>query len=164
MNPINLFRWIHILAAATWLGEVIVINVILVPVLGQLKAENRKWFMAAIFPRIFQLASVAVATALLSGAALNLSMSGWQVGKAITRLSSGRWGISILIAGTLGLTLGLFHFFAESRLEPQITAGDDGDESVDFAAVLRHLTILPRVGLGILLTIFFLMMFAARGL
>lgn len=33
MNIINLFRWIHILSAAAWLGEVVVINLILVPVM-----------------------------------------------------------------------------------------------------------------------------------
>lgn len=165
MNSIDLLRWIHVLSAATWLGEVIVINVILIPVLAQLEREKRAWFMAAVFPRVFQLASIIVATALLSGAALNLSMSGWDLHTAIARLFSGsRWGYAILIAGSLGLGLGLFHFVAESRLEPRVVAAESSAEQADLEIVLRRLKIIPRVGLGILLVIFLLMMAAAHGL
>lgn len=33
----NLFRWIHLLAGTAWLGEVLVVNVVLVPVLARLE-------------------------------------------------------------------------------------------------------------------------------
>jgi len=163
MNSVIIFRWIHILAAGVWLGEVVVINIILVPVLARLDPDKRGWFMAAIFPRIFQLASIVVATVLLSGAALNLSMSAWDLGTAVSRLAPSRWGTTILIAGLLGLALGLFHFFAEGKLEPRILEVKDSDTPADFDAVVRHLKIIPRVGLGILFVIFILMMYAARG-
>ena len=32
MTATNILRWIHVFAAAAWLGEVVVINAILVPV------------------------------------------------------------------------------------------------------------------------------------
>lgn len=115
----NLLRWIHLLAGASWLGEVVVVNVVLIPMLARLEPEKRRWFLSAIFPRIFRLASVLALTTVLAGAALNLSLSDWQVGVAVSRLTTSRWGWSILIGGALGLGLTLFHFVVEHRLEPQ---------------------------------------------
>jgi uncharacterized membrane protein len=43
MSIINLLRWIHILAGAAWLGEVVVVNFILVPVPARLEPEKRGW-------------------------------------------------------------------------------------------------------------------------
>lgn len=164
MSIINLLRWIHILAGAAWLGEVVVVNFILVPVLARLEPEKRGWFLAAIFPRIFRLASALSLTTVLAGAALNLSMNGWQIDTAIGRLTSSQWGWSILIGGLLGLGLTLFHFVAEHRLEPHVLAAREDPDSEAFALIVRRLRIIPRAGLGVLLLAFLLMMVAARGL
>jgi hypothetical protein len=51
-----------------------VINFVLVPTLVRLGADKRGLFLAAIFPRIFRLASVLSLTVVLTGAALNLHM------------------------------------------------------------------------------------------
>jgi hypothetical protein len=96
----------------------------------------------------------------LAGAALNLSMNGWQIDTAIVRLTSSRWGWSILIGGLLGLGLTLFHFVAEHRLEPHVLAAREDPDSEAFTLILRRLRIIPRAGLGVLL----LMMVTARGL
>jgi hypothetical protein len=160
----NLFRWIHLLAGTAWLGEVLVVNVVLVPVLARLESGKREWFLAAIFPRIFRLASVLALTTVLAGAALNLSLSGWRVDVAASRLIASRWGWSILIGGSLGFGLMLFHFVAERRLEPHVVVGDDDPDGIAWARTLRSLKIIPRAGFGLLLLIVLLMMFAARGL
>ncbi len=115
-------------------------------------------------PPIFRLASALSLTTVLAGAALNLSMNGWQLEVAVTRLPSSRWGWSILIGGLLGLGLTLFHFVAEHRLEPHVLAAREEPDSEAFALILRRLRIIPRAGLGILLLTFLLMMVAARGL
>ena len=63
MDPLTLsriFRWIHILAAGAWLGEVVVVVFILVPVVVRLERERRGWFLATIFPRIFRTVTVGV--------------------------------------------------------------------------------------------------------
>lgn len=73
----NLLRWMHLLAGASWLGEVVVVNVVLVPILARLEPEKRGWFLSAIFPHIFRLASVLSLTTILAGVALNLSLSDW---------------------------------------------------------------------------------------
>lgn len=160
----NLLRWVHILAGASWLGEVAVVNFVLIPVLARLEPEKRGWFLAAIFPRIFRLASVLALTTVLAGAALNLSLSNWQLDVALARLTSSRWGWSILFGGLLGLGLALFHFIAERRLELRVATAVDHPDDEAFALILRRLKIIPRAGFIILLLIFLFMMFAARGL
>lgn len=164
MSIINVLRWVHILAGAAWLGEVVAVNFVLVPVLANLEPGKRSWFLAAIFPRVYRLASALSLTTVLAGVALNLSMNDWHVDAAIVRLTSSRWGWSILIGGSLGLGLTLFHFFAEHRLEPHVLATQEDPDGEAFVMVLRSLRIIPRVGLIVLLAIFLLMMVAARGL
>jgi uncharacterized membrane protein len=160
----NLLLWIHLLAGTAWLGEVVVVNFVLVPALARVEPEQRGWFLSAIFPRIFRLASVLSLTAVLAGAALNLSLSNWRVDVAASRLMASTWGWSILIGGLLGLGLALFHFVIEHRLEPHVMVSDTDLDDTAFTPVLRRLKIIPRVGLGILLLIVFLMMFAGHGL
>lgn len=159
----NLLLWIHLLAGTAWLGEVIVVNFILVPVLARLEAEKRGWFLSALFPRIFRLASILSLTTILAGAALNLSLSNWRVDVAASRLIASRWGWSILIGGLLGFCLVLFHFVAEHCLEPHVVASDGDPDDTAFALILRRLKIIPRAGLSVLLLIVSLMIFAARG-
>lgn len=163
MTIANVLRWIHILAGASWLGEVLVINFILVPVLARLEPGKRGWFLAAIFPRIFRLASALSLTAVLAGAALNLSLNDWNLNATVARLTSSRWGWSILIGGLLGLGLTLFHFTVERRLEPHVLAAQEESDSEAFAMIVRRLRIIPRAGLAVLLLTFLLMMIAARG-
>jgi energy-converting hydrogenase Eha subunit A len=163
MGITNLLRGIHVLAGTAWLGEVLVVNVVLIPVLTRLEPEKRGWFLSAIFPRVFQLASILSLTTILAGAALNLSLSDWRVDVAASRLIASRWGWCIMLGGVLGFGLTLFHFVAERRLEPHVVVDDDPDGTV-WARTQRHLTIIPRVGSGVLLVIVVLMMVAARGL
>ena len=166
MNPstiTNILRWLHVIAGAAWLGEVVVINIILVPTLLRLETGKRGWFLSAVFPRVFRLASLLSLTTILAGAALNLSLSDWQLDVALNRLGTTRWGMSILIGGLLGLGVTLFHFFAESRMEPLVVAAGEGIDPAQEELILRRLKIIPRVGLGVLFVVFLLMMFAVRG-
>lgn len=164
MGITTLLRGIHLLAGTAWLGEVVVVNVVLVPVLTRLEPEKRGWFLSAIFPRIFRLASILSLTTVLAGVLLNLSLSDWQVQVAASRLIASRWGWSILLGGLLGVGLTLFHFVAEHRLEPHGVGIDDDPDGTAWALLVRRLKIIPRAGLGVLLLIVVLMMFAARGL
>ncbi|MBE2184033.1 MAG: hypothetical protein IAE89_11450 [Anaerolineae bacterium] len=163
MNLSNIFRWIHILAGAAWLGEVVVVNFILVPALSRIEPGKRGWFLSLIFPRIFRLASILSLTTILAGAALNLSLNNWRFDVAVIRLTSTPWGWSILIGGLLGLGVTLFHFFAEHRLEPHVLTAHEETNEEAFAHILRHLRIIPLAGLGVLVLTFLLMMYAASG-
>jgi hypothetical protein len=95
---------------------------------------------------------------LAAGAGLNYQLTGWQNLGAY--FASPR-GIFISIGGGLGLALGIFHFTAERRQEPVVSRLATGRG--EGARILKVLTIVPRLGLGVLLVIFFSMMLAARG-
>lgn len=79
MNIVSTLRWIHALAGAAWFGEVMVIVFVLVPTVTRAEPDRQRWILANLFPRLFRLASVLVATVLLAGILLNLAMSGWSV-------------------------------------------------------------------------------------
>jgi uncharacterized membrane protein len=160
MSLLNIVRWVHIIAGIAWLGEVVTVNVVLLPTLFNLERESRAAFIRQIFPRVFRLASVLSLTAILSGALMNYLMTGW---KNLDALLGTRWGIGILIGGSLGLLLTLFHFFAESRLEPVAVSVRDESE-IDIEKFVSVLKIVPRVGLLVILTVVLLMMYAARGM
>lgn len=153
----NLFRWIHILGGAAWFGEVATVAFVLVPALRRAEPAKRAWLLQNVFPTVFRLASVLVGMAWVGGVGLYLSMHGWRIDWA--GLVGTRWGRSILVGGVLGFLLGLFHYTLEERLEgAAIHATGEADERV-----LRYLTIIPRVGLGIIVVIIVSMMYAARG-
>ncbi len=150
-------RWAHIITGAAWLGEVAVIVFVLVPVLPRLDPERRGWFLATVFPRVFRLASVLSVAVLITGWGVYLSMTDWQWD--LQPLVSGRWGWAILVGGSLGVLLTLFHFVVEGRLEPQVRAAREA-AAVD--RLVRAVQIIPRGGLAVLLVIFALMSYAAR--
>lgn len=156
----TIIRWIHILAGAAWLGEVITINLILVPAISNMPLTERKQAIANIFPRIFRLASALSLTTVSAGVLLNYAITGWQ--RLDLYVTSPR-GLATSLGALLGLVLTAFHFFAESRLEGRVTAlvETEGAEEVD--EILRYLRIIPRAGLGVLVLIFLLMMIGARG-
>lgn len=152
-------RWVHVLAAASWLGEVVVINVVLLPILFRLESAERARFLKQIFPRVFRLASHLSLTTILAGAVLFLFRSQGQ----LSLLISTRWGWAVLIGGTPGLLLALFHFFLEGRLEGPVTSAEADPNREELAAAYRHLRIVPRIGLGVIVFVFVAMMVAAHG-
>lgn len=160
MSLASVVRWVHVISGVAWLGEVITINVVLVPALVGLKKDVRGAFIRQVFPRVFRLASVLSATAVISGAALSYLMTGWN---DLETLFGSRWGLSILMGGSLGLFLTLFHFFIENRLEPAAGTADTMSDA-DVEKIISVLNIVPKIGLLILVLVVLLMMFAARGI
>ncbi|MDY0081707.1 MAG: hypothetical protein RBR74_00860 [Ignavibacteriaceae bacterium] len=152
-------RAIHILAAALWLGLVMVINFVILPVLSGLEGEFKRQVVKSIFPRIFILASVFSATVVITGLYLVYYLTNGN----LEALLYGRWGISILIGSSLGILLTLFHFFLEGKLSKKISMGKHGDNQ-KLEEVHLKMKIVPRVGLTILTVIFLLMINAAHGI
>jgi uncharacterized membrane protein len=159
MDWLVFVRALHVLAASCWLGEVLVINLILVPTLSSYTGAARRDFLATVFPRVFHLASVLAGTVAVTGALLlyRFTAGDWRV------LTDGRWGLCILIGGSLGGLLIGFHFFMEDRLARRVGIGrpDVGQDVVEDVHV--KLKIVPRVGLAVITTIYVLMLFAVRG-
>lgn len=152
-------RALHQIAAALWLGEVLVINFIVIPVLSKYEGGLSRQVITSIFPRLFNLASVLSATVIFTG----LFMVYYMTNGNLEALLYGRWGISILIGGLLGIILTIFHFFLENKLAKKIVLGNQGDNE-KLAEVHLKMKIVPKIGLIILLTIFLLMINATHGI
>jgi uncharacterized membrane protein len=161
MAPITIARWLHVLAAAAWLGEVVTVVFVLAPIALRLKGNDRTRFISKVFPRVFQVATVLALLTLAAGAWLNYLMTGWRDLPAY--IASSR-GAPILAGGILGLLLALFHFVVEGRLEPRLRQLPESDSDPQAARLLRFLTVVPRIGLAVIVLIFLLMMIGSRGL
>jgi uncharacterized membrane protein len=159
-NWLAVVRWIHILAGAAWLGEVMTINFVLIPIVTRPALHERRRFIKTVFPLVFRLASILALTTIVAGAVLNYQITGW---KNLDEYFSSARGLAILVGGLLGLLLTIFHFTLERRLEPLIKALDGESEVDDVQKVVGWLRIIPRFGLGVILLIFILMMYGARG-
>lgn len=155
----KVFRWIHILTAAAWLGEVVVINFVLLPVLFRLAPAERGRFLKQIFPRLFRLASYLTFTILIAGAVLAMLRTQGNLSLLVTT----RWGQAILAGGVPGLLLILFHFFLEERFEHPVSTAEDEPHGQDAERVYRRLRVVPRIGLGLIIFIILAMMVAAHG-
>lgn len=154
-----IMRTLHILAGTTWFGQVVVINFVLIPSLGKFKNSERKNFILAIFPKIFKVASHLSIIVVLTGIHLVVSLTDVN----LSNLLSGRWGLSILVGGSLGILLTLFHFFMEKKMAKKIGIVKDGNEEMVDDVHLK-LKVVPRFGLVVITTIFLLMINASRGL
>jgi hypothetical protein len=161
MQLLILVRWLHIISGAAWLGEVVTINFVLIPALKSLSAERRIGFIHKVFPRIFRLASLISLISIGSGLWMSYLVSGWDDPSIFFNT---RWGLAILIGGSLGFGLTIFHFVVEGRMEPIVAGMDDQTSDADLARVIQFLNLVPRAGLGMMIVIFILMMFAARGI
>ncbi len=153
-------RWLHIFTAASWFGEVITINFVLVPAVRAMDPNRAQTFLVEVFPRIFKLASYLSATVLITGFYM-----AWQrfaaTPEVLWTTGSGR---AFLVGATLGTVLTIFHFVLEPRLDGMIcTAAERGDLEVS-NKVIRLLTIVPRAGLAVIGGALLLMMIGARGL
>lgn len=157
----TLIRFIHVVCGSAWFGEVIVINFILIPSLSKYQGIARKDFLNTIFPKIFRLASVLAGSTAVTGGILLYNFIGFNFSELLER---GTWGISILIAGTLGLILTLFHFFVENHLARKVGVGDPNISAKDVEDVHIKLKFIPRLGLVVISTIFLLMLNATHHL
>lgn len=160
MNLVVIFRWLHILSGAAWLGEVVTINFVLVPSLKSMSARDRSRYISRVFPRLFRLASVLSLLSIFSGLTMTYLISGWR---DLSIYLTSRWGIAILIGGLLGLGLTTFHFFVEGRLKPVASSLEEGTNGEGVERMMKVLKSVPRAGLAVMVVIFLLMMYAARG-
>lgn len=152
-------RWVHILAAAAWFGEVVTINFVLVPAASRFEGQERARFLSAVFPRVFRQASVLSAIAVITGSGLFIHRyhANW------TAVWHTPIGTALAIGALMGLALTLFHFFMEPRLGKLIHIADaEGDRQMA-DLIVRRLRLIPRVGLGVIGSIVLFMMAGARG-
>lgn len=154
-------RWIHVTAAAAWFGEVVAVNFILIPVVAQFQGEMRSKYVTAVFPRVFNLASVLSLTAVLTGLVLIYR----RVGGDFSLLLESFSGKSLLFGAVLGTLLTLFHFFMENKLARKIgiVKKNTSDSPAELNDVHTKLKIIPRMGMLVITSVFIAMMIASHG-
>lgn len=152
-------RTLHIISASLWIGEIVVINLILIPAISKTEGEHRIKMMQAIFPLVFKMASILAVIVVLTGTLLMFVITNGD----LSMLTTGRWGYSILIGGLLACVLAIFHFFIEHRLAKKIGFDSLKDENAMSEFHLK-LKIVPRLGMIVITVIFLLMINAARGI
>ena len=159
MDINTIMRTLHVVSGTVWFGQVVVINFILLPSLAKFDSAMRNKFVTTIFPKIFKLASHLALITVLTGIHLVISLTDAD----LSDLLNGRWGLSILIGGSLGLLLTTFHFFIENRLIKKIKIGEEGDATTIDDVYLK-LKVVPRFGLVVITLILLLMINASRGI
>lgn len=157
MEPLHsIIRWLHLIAASAWFGEVVLINFVLIPLMGQVETNNRNELLQKLFPKIFRLASVLSALTVITGVVLLGFRLDWQ----FQNILETSWGVKILIGGSLGILLTLFHFFMEEKLGKRIGLSSDNPELAD--DIHLKLKIVPRMGLLVITSIMTIMTLAAH--
>lgn len=143
-NITKILLFIHKTAGILWLGEVFVINFILIPVALSLERDRVGEFVKLVFPRVFRIASVLSATTVISGILLFVLMTRGNFDVVKTD-----WGINIVVGGVLGTLLTIFHFLAEPRMK-KILEGD-------LDRFLKVIRFVPRAGLVVIFLTYFFM-------
>lgn len=155
-------RYIHIVAGVSWLGEVMVINFVLVPAIGDAEGESRVALIENVFPRLFKLATALGGLAVVTGAFL----ISWYTKFHLSVLTSSHWGWFVSIGGLMTLVLYLFHLFQEENVEhtlmSSLVEATKKRNKPATEALLRKLKILPRAGMVVLLIAILLMVAAAH--
>ncbi len=153
-------RWVHIITATAWFGEVVTINFVLVPAVSRLEDSEQAGFLAGIFPKIFKLASWLAGTAVITGGTLGYLKfsSNWS---ALWTTTS---GLCFLVGASLATLLAFFHFVLEPRLDGMICTAAENEDFEMTAQIARLLRIIPRAGMAVLGSAFLLMMIGSRGI
>jgi len=159
MDIDTIMRTLHVLSGTAWFGQIMVINFILIPSLSKFDKSTQNKFITTIYPKIFKVESHLLIIAVLTG--IHLVMS--HTNADLSNLLSGRWGLSILIGGSLGILLTVFHFFIEKRMAKKIGI-TKGSSNEIVGNVHLKIKIIPRLVLVVITSIFLLMINASRGI
>jgi hypothetical protein len=139
-----------IVATAGWIGEALTLNVVIVPAAGKMDGSDQTGLIGRYFPAFFRLASVLALVSVASSAIL------------VVRGEVAQDARTLFIAGSaITWALSLFHLLVESRLRPVARALITEPDPDKVRSFLRFLSIVPRVGLAVLLTGFVLIVLSA---
>lgn len=155
-----ILRWLHIIVAAAWYGEVVTINFVLVPAVNRLPKDQAPKVLFEIFPRIFKLASWLSATAVISG--ILLAILKYKDMPEVMWTTTP--GLMFSIGAILALLLTFVHFVLEPRLDGMICTAAASDDIELSDRVMWLLKLVPRVGLVVITLILWTMTVGAHGL
>ena len=145
---------IALTALAAWIGEAAVLNFIIVPGIAALDEEGRAAFIARCLPRFFHMATVLSLTAVLSGLAARV-IGSFSPAVPIPVLTGG--SPAVIIASILIAALTCFHLAAQARMRPVAKSFSVGPNPEKLRSLTRFLSIVPRIGLAVIVAAFVLL-------
>ena len=145
---------IALTALAAWIGEAAVLNFIILPGIKALDEEGRAAFISRYLPRFFHMATVLALTAVLSGLAAR-ALGSFSLEVSIPVLSGG--SPAVIIALILIAALTCFHLAAQARMRPVAKSLSVSPNSEKLRSLTRFLSIVPRIGLGVIVAAFVLL-------
>ena len=162
MRNLYLFSvWLHILAAAAWIGALVFIAAVLVPTLRKVGDDGlRVTVLRASGPRLRRLGWICFGLLVASGL-VNLAGRGFTLGDAGWRLWQGPFGLALTLKLALFavvLALSALHDF---RWGPRAAAAAPGSPGA--LRLRRMATLVGRVNLLLALAIVLLATFLVRG-
>ncbi len=159
MSWILALRWLHVITAMAWIGQVLVIVFVLVPIVDrEREGKVQLDLLQRIFPPLFRLASVLSGLAIVAGGLLlwhRIAEAGGEFFSA--------WQNHALLTGAILaiVVLGLDHATGPRlRRTLDASADDDGPRA---AAALRTLRQVSWSALVVLTLAAVLMMIGVRG-
>ncbi|MBP9215250.1 MAG: hypothetical protein KBF36_11870 [Chitinophagaceae bacterium] len=157
MSFFLIIRHIHVLSASIWLGMVVVMNFGLMPSVVKKLTQNDVDILKPIFKNVTNLVSISAASTFITGGIILWMQTKFNF---LEMLESTR-GTLILIAGSLGFIVTVFHFFAESKVEKYLrTRLSNKDELL---VGYKGIEFIPKIGLIVVSAIFVTMLIAVRG-
>jgi uncharacterized membrane protein len=160
MSWIQVLRWLHVLTAAAWFGQVVVLNFVLVPaIVREKKAATQLDLMRRLLPPSFKLASILSGLSVVAGGVLlwgryhedwSVMFSAWQ-------------GHVLATGALLAVLLTGFHHMSEPKLGRMIQQ-TSADDPAAVAKIVGRLKIAPKVGLVLITLVTLAMMIGVRGI
>lgn len=157
MSLFGIIRNIHVLSASIWLGMVVVMNYGLMPSVAKKMTQLDVDILKPIFKNVTNLVSLSAAsTAITGGIIIWIQTKFYFLGM----LNSTR-GTLILIAGSVGFLVTIFHFFAETKVENYLRSKSQNKD--ELLVGYKGIEFIPKIGLGVVSAIFITMLIAVRG-
>jgi len=105
-------RALHVLAAALWLGESIIVNFVIYPALRRNPKEIKRLHILAIYRRLFNMTTMSVIITLLTGAVLLV----YYTKGNLLLLQESSLGRTLIITSFIGFLLLILHVFEKKSI------------------------------------------------
>ncbi len=157
MSLFGIIRNIHVLSASIWLGMVVVMNYGLMPSVAKKITQLDVDILKPIFKNVTNLVSLSAASTFITGGIIIWIQTEFYF---LGMLNSTR-GTLILIAGSVGFLVTIFHFFAETKVENYLRSRSHNND--ELLVGYKGIEFIPKIGLVVVSAIFITMLIAVRG-
>lgn len=152
--------WLHIVAAAAWVGTMVFIAVVLVPVLRRGDDATKQRLFRQSGPRLRALGWIAFLVLLVTGI-INLAARGYDLSDATARLWQGPFGHALAWKLALFAVVLLLSALHDFKIGPHAVAAPPASPAA--ARLRRTAAWMGRLNLALALAILFFAVMMVRG-